>query len=110
MNDAQLVPASGSAGAREPDAIKLCRDCRWFTGMASCEAPQNRSGWIDLSLVDPTRESIRMTRWSASIMRGAGWFGARVSRMCGREGRWWEPKPGPRALTPSPHNPIARHK
>lgn len=75
-------------------APKLCRDCRWYDGVYGCDAPGNVTGVIDMQFVEPARKPILRHRWlTAAWQRGMGWVMARLMRACGREARWWEPRP-----------------
>jgi hypothetical protein len=94
---------------------KLCEDCRWASSLedvrfSECNAPQNiidKIAETDLVLerLDMARPAAKVRRWTyCKTHRDAGWFGARWLNVCGKAGRWWEPKPcdmpGVDAMTP----------
>lgn len=62
-----------------------CRHCR----RDECKAPQNRIDDRDIV----TGEIIRPWRWNfCCVQRIDGWLAARVSKTCGKEGRWFVPR------------------
>lgn len=89
---------------------KLCRDCRWVEPStdfnnddnhawryAKCRAPSNllidRKSVSALPYISPGLQTKPEHRFDyCTTMRAAGWFAARLVGLCGREGRWFEPK------------------
>ena len=73
--------------------MRYCEDCRWFDGDGGCDSPRNVAGYTGSSLVQRREASMPYRRWlTCNAMREEGLFWAWFLRMCGRSGRWFEPK------------------
>lgn len=68
--------------------MKPCIECKWQI-KNSCENPKNISYYYDL--VTGKKELIFYFS-SCYSHRGEGWIACRLLGLCGREGRWFEPK------------------
>jgi len=72
--------------------MNLCKDCQHSRGddrFMECHAPKNQDE------PDPLFGHTRL-RWtfcdSHRTDNGVGWFWCRALKLCGKEGRWFEPK------------------
>lgn len=91
------------ASWRKP--VRLCRDCRWCEGntkYASCEAPQNfkrdlKEHARKAAGFPYTPERNRRSHMLCVDQRFAPSVFAWLSRTCGTQGRWWQPKEKPDA-------------
>jgi hypothetical protein len=86
----------------------FCEDCIHFDNRdygADCNHPDNLMPSRNSELVERDKPLSPSYRWqSAHTMRKAGWLEARLHRMCGREGRWFEPTE--RSKQVKPWNPF----
>lgn len=69
--------------------MKLCKDCKHFTGSirdGECQHPGNFT-----STTDPVtgKVSTEVHWYGASFQRQDGYFTSLISRTCGKPGRWW---------------------
>jgi hypothetical protein len=68
---------------------RICQQCKYgmYAGGESfkCDAPQNRV--LNVVTGNPQR------RYNfCEFLRGHGWVDCRLSKTCGKEGRWFKPK------------------
>jgi hypothetical protein len=71
--------------------MKLCKDCK------HCEAGQTsdftkcfKNTEKRINLI--SGEALKSMVMYCHTHRGAGWLDARLHNLCGKEGRWYEPK------------------
>jgi len=87
--------------------IKLCKDCKYcillpsWTEKPLADAKGATENALRFSVCARTVKNIRRVGWEAegfdeakscSIERMWNWFDARISKRCGKEGRYWESK------------------
>ncbi len=80
--------------------MKLCKDCKWFEPASSsderalryakCNAPRNIEKSSEYELIGIP---VAQRRWEfCSTHRTEPWLWAILLRICGKRGRWFEPK------------------
>jgi hypothetical protein len=71
--------------------MKLCINCKHFDEWR-CQSPNN--GKKILSPVDGSETQNFLFQMCSSHRTGilTGWLGSRMHKLCGAEGRWFEPK------------------
>ena len=73
--------------------MKLCKDCKWCKDpgrFAKCAHPKNKVD--DSAPYTGFNDDYALKIEYCSIHRAAGIIHCRVTGLCGKEGRWWEPK------------------
>jgi len=75
---------------RKRRVIKLCKDCKHCDRLLYCVSPQN------MTRIDPVtgKRSYGWLRTCEAHRTGAftGWVWIRLFKLCGKSGRWFEPK------------------
>jgi hypothetical protein len=68
--------------------VKICADCKYSInelGGFRCGAPQN-------TVHDVVTGNLQRRYNFCEFLRGHGWVDCRLSKTCGKEGRWFKPK------------------
>lgn len=71
---------------------KLCKDCKWISGDSLCVAPQNFVKQQKLNLVTGGFGKAEYKYLFCDTHRSESWFWAWQIGLCGKSGRWFEPK------------------
>lgn len=82
-----IIPIYVIARRRQPDAPKLCKDCKHFGAKdETCKSPRNGS----IDRVTGNRKPAFI--FCETHRYGEGWLMARLIGVCGEGARWFEPK------------------
>ena len=73
--------------------IKLCKNCKHSVGAQGflvCRHPRNHS--YEPDLVDGTFKHVYIYQYCSTQRSLKGWLVAKINKVCGKEGRWYEEK------------------
>ena len=83
------------------DTRKYCEDCRWYKPYEHATDPKDRADLSECTKPMPgtslISKSLSKTQQykSCQVLRSIDWIAVRLvygGKVCGREGRFWEPK------------------